>query len=344
MRMYQLFVSLLLLFIYPYNVSADEIEGRIRVSGGFFPISTSFTGEVNIAGNTLSISPTAIFGSPYTTLTSELLTPGTYTRTHNLSSGGSITRSTTIPQGTLGAYFVISINSTEHQLFNAWDVSVDGLSFSNRPIPGDVWVGSPYDGRSLYYDFAIVPPFSEVTIQALGGGVHECSEASGATITLDSNPTTAGIAVLERVEWTVDGVLIGQGASITEYFSLGTHIVEATAITTAGETATDSINVDITDTLSPLLQIIFLNTAGNPVTSAASGDYTVQYNASDICDPTPGIIGSATPVMTIYDGDVISIDGTTGNVALPTTAVEVSANATDASGNTATDNKILIVE
>ena len=344
MKTYRPLITLLFLLLSSYSVFADEIKGKISLSGGFFPISASFTGNIDLAGNTLSIDPTAIIGLPYTTLSSELLSPGTYTRTHNLSSGGSITRTGTIPNGTLGAYFVISSNSSEHQLFNAWDVSTDGQTFSNHSIPGDVWVGGPYDGRRVYYNFEIVPPFSEVTIQAIGGGVYECSETSGSTITLDSNPTTGGIAVLERVEWTVDGVLVGQGTSITEYFTLGNHVVEATAITTAGETATDTINVTINDTVSPLLQIVFLNNAGNPVTSATSGNYTVQYNVSDICDPAPDVIGSAKPVMTIQNGDVIFIDQASGDVVLPTTAVEVTASASDISGNTAIDNKILLIE
>ena len=344
MKAYRLIIPYLVLLAYPHVVYADEIKGTISIPGGFFTISTPFTGDIDLANETLSINPTSIYGSPYNTITSELLPPGTHTRTHSSSTGGTITRTGTIPDGTIGAYFVISVHSSEHQLFNAWNVSADELTFSNRPIPGDIWVGGVYDGRRVYYDFEIVPPFSEVTIQAFGGGTYECSETSGSTITLDSNPTTGGIAVLDRVEWTVDGLLVGQGTSITEYFSLGSHIVEATAITTVGETATDTINVTVIDTTQPLLEIVFLNSSGEQVTTATPGNYTLKYNVSDVCDQTPNVTGSAKPVMSIYDGDIISIDAISGDVILPTTAVEVSASVSDASGNTSINNKILTIE
>ena len=343
MKLYRLFISLFLVLC-SYTVYADGISGQIRLSGGFFPITATITGDISLTGNTLSINPTALIGVPYITLSSELLSPGTYTRTHNLSTGGSITRTGTIPSGTLGAYFVISSNSSEYQLFNAWDVSGDSQTFSNHAIPGDVWVGGQYNGRRVFYNFEIPPAFSEVTIQALGGGTYECSETSGATITLDSNPSTGGIAVLERVEWTVDGVLVNQGVSITEYFTLGSHTVEATAVTTIGDTATDTINVTVNDTVSPSIEVVFLNSEGNPVTSAISGEYTVQYDVNEICDLAPNVNGSASPVMTVLSGDVITVDQSSGDVILPTTAVRVSVRATDFSGNTATDFKILEIE
>lgn len=338
-------VSLAYLLLISLSAHADDIAGTVKISGGFFPISAPITGDINLSSSSIAINPTAIFGAPFVTVESELLFPGAYTRTYNLSSGGSISRTATIPADTVGAYFVINYNnSSYHQLFMAWDVSTDGLAYDNRPISGDVWIGGAYNGRRVYFNFEIVPPLSDVTVQAIGAGTYECGEISGSTITLDSIATTAGIAVLDRVEWVVDGVLVAQGTSITHFFSLGNHIVEATAIATDGGSATDTINVSVNDTIDPTLQIVFLDGAGNPVTSALNGDYTVQYISSDICDSVLNVIGSAKPVMSVLEGDVISIDQISGDVVMPTTAVEISATVNDSSGNTSRDTKILLIE
>ncbi len=343
-KKYFLGLMITVVLIGSINLRAEPISGSIKLSSTFFPVSTVLQGDIGISANTISINPAAIIGLPYITLVSELLTPGTYTRVYNLSIGGSITRTGVIPAGTIGAYFVISSNATEHQLFMAWDVSNDGEIFANHPIAGNVWIGSPYDGRTLSYSFNVIPPFSEVTMQIIGGGNFECSEQSGSTITLDSNTTTGGIAVLDRIEWTIDNVLVNQGSSFTEFYSLGSHIVVATAITTTGDTASDTVNIDINDTVSPVLQVEFFDIGGSQVTTAVDGDYTVQYNNTDICDSSPVVTGTAKPVMAVESGDIISISASSGDVVLPTTAVEVSASSTDASGNSTTDTKVLFIQ
>jgi hypothetical protein len=321
-------------------VKAEAIEGNFTIFGSFFPVGTQLTGTIDLPGNTLQITLGGIFGSPVTVLVSEMLPPGSHTRTHNLSTGGSITRTGVIPAGATGGYLVINFKGDEHQLFFAWDVSSDGLTYTNVAIPGNTWIGGVYDGRTVSVNFTI---FSNVAIDILDGA-YECSEPDGSTITMDASLTLEGSAALDRVEWSVDGNFVGTGTSITEYFSLGGHTVEATVFTTAGVTATDSAAVTVEDTTPPNLQIVFTDSNDVPVASAINGDYKIRLTAPDICDQAPSITASASPVMQVIDGDIISIDPGSGNVVIPTTAVSVSATAVDTSGNKSTSQGVLGIQ
>ena len=58
-------------------------------------------------------------------------------------------------------------------------------------------------------------------------------------------------------------------------------------------------------------------------------------SAIDICDPEPSIEAIVTPVTTVANGDIITIkpDSANKGASLDTTALELSAVATDASGH-----------
>ena len=57
-------------------------------------------------------------------------------------------------------------------------------------------------------------------------------------------------------------------------------------------------------------------------------------SATDICDPEPSIEAVVTPVTAVENGDIITIkpDSANKGASLDTTALELSAVATDASG------------
>ena len=275
-----------------------------------------------------------------TFLTTELLGPGTYTRTHNLSTGGSITRTETIPAGKTGAYYVIAHNGNEYQVFNAWTVSADGLSYDAFKIQGDELVTGPLAGSRLFSSFTI--PDLALSVDIVGGTEQECNGTGGNNVT--ANATVAGGLTLDRIEWRLDGVYQGDGASIVLFIPLGGATVEATAIAADGVTTEQqSTFVNVTDTTSPALAIEFLDSSGVPVTSAAPGDYVISINTMDICDPAPATSSSAKPVMEVFDGDTITINSS-NDVGLPTSAVEVSTTATDISGNSITSNAVLTIQ
>ena len=107
----------------------------------------------------------------------------------------------------------------------------------------------------------------------------------------------------------------------------------------------DSIPVTVRDTTPPNLDVAFINKAGDPITSIGSkGRVMTRISPSDICDPSPVTEGTAVPVFGVADGDTIRIKpGKISAVKLPTTAIELSASATDASGNSATGMAVLSI-
>lgn len=102
---------------------------------------------------------------------------------------------------------------------------------------------------------------------------------------------------------------------------------------------------NISDTQKPTLDIEFIDTStGMAITAINSPRVSyveVRLNSMDICDDSPTVAGVAQPVTAVMGGEVIKIKGNIQDVDMPTTAIEVTANATDDSGNKAMDQSIL---
>ena len=127
--------------------------------------------------------------------------------------------------------------------------------------------------------------------------------------------------------------------------TLGSHTVEVLASTTTGQSDTDSVAVEVRDTISPDLEVAFLNRDGEQITAIDAGNrVTTRIAATDVCDPDPVTEGAAVPVFAVSDGDTIRIQGgKTNTVKLPTTAIELSATTADTSGNNATGMAVLLI-
>jgi hypothetical protein len=280
----------------------------------------------------------------------ELLGEGTYTR----SDGGSGEITATVSPGQLGAYMELEWSFNTFRTFMVWDVveSADGGSYTtvdsdDDGIPGHALVAGPFVGITLIYDFIVgtPPPDIEVTINTEGGSIQECSETGGSTVSLNAAVNLVGGAEVGSIEWYVDGESAGSGETITPYLTLGDHTVDVLATAVIGESDTDSVTVTVRDTTPPKLTVAFLNQAGLPINEVVAGTYvTAQISPNDICDPTPVSGGSAVPVFEVVDGDTIKIQsGKISTVELPTTAIELSGSATDASGNTTTGMAVLSI-
>ena len=120
---------------------------------------------------------------------------------------------------------------------------------------------------------------------------------------------------------------------MTESMALGSHVIEATALTTTGQSDVESTSVTVRDTIRPVVKVSFLDAAGNEVTSSEHGKITIGIEITDSCDPDPVITSStATPTTTVADGDTLFINDK-GGISLPVTAVRVTVTGKDASGN-----------
>ncbi len=337
--------TLMLMSIY---AQATELNGKVSIKspGYFFGSSSAVSASMDVAANTFTMSGFSIYGID-ATATTELLQPGTYTRSYVLSSTGeTITRTGTIPADSIGIYMVISSGTDEYQAFVAWKISgTDTTTLSNISLPENKLIGGSLDGAKIAINLESPASSITVTVNVANGNTQECAQTGGTVVTLNATTTLTGIAILDRIDWDLDGTIIAQGASVSPFISLGTHTLTATATTTAGLVNTDTLTLTIQDTTAPSLTISFIDSLGNAVSNAANGDIQLSFTATDICDQAPAVInGSAIPITNVVDGDVISIDGVTGDVRLPTTGVEVRATSIDASGRTSNARSVLSIQ
>jgi len=88
----------------------------------------------------------------------------------------------------------------------------------------------------------------------------------------------------------------------------------------------------------PELDIRFIDQRSGAEITEVTGNgkhfVTVSYDVIDVCDPAPTASGIAVPVHAIDDGDTITIEKKKlATATLGTSAVNISADAIDASGN-----------
>lgn len=345
-------LAVLVLAAVTNSVSATPLDGTATIlDPGGSPISENpVTGDLDLALNSMSVDPFVFFGFNLGPQSIELLGPGTYTRTDGV--GGATTA--TVGPGQLGGYFIIAWNNNLMGTFMVWDVTSSAtgglyttVDSDGDGFPGHAFVSGPFPGVSLYYDFLIgdPPPGINVTINISGGTVQECSETGGSTVGLTAATNLVGGASLGRVDWVIDGASAGSGSTTSSYLALGSHSVDVTAFTTTGESGTDSITVIVRDTTPPVLEVGFLDQSGIKITSATSGTHlTAQISPTDVCDPAPVASGTAVPVFEIVDGDPIKLQsGKINTVELPTTAIELSATASDTSGNSTSGMAVLSI-
>lgn len=244
----------------------------------------------------------------------------------------------------------------------AWDGNPDGVAImtcANTCEGGDTYTiaysatvppGDPSGFGGVRFNLQLegtVASTVSVTIDVVGGTTQECSDVGGSAVTLTADITLSAGAKLASIDWSIDGASSGSGETITPFLTLGSHMIEVVATTTAGNTDTDVVTVEVVDSTSPSIDVAFLNSrTGEPISevSGRSVRYvTTAFSATDICDPSPQTQGLVTPTFGVNDGDTIRIQGSSQTVDLPTTALELSVTARDSSGNTNSGQAILSI-
>ena len=332
--------------------NAVPLTGDVNIydPGGGLIFNGPITGDLDLAGGTMSVDPFLFFGQQLVTDSVELLGPGTHTRTD--PNGVSLT--TTVGPDQLGGYVEINWNNNRFGTLMVWDVtpSSDGGAYTTVDsdgdgIPGQILVSGPFVGVSITYDFVSgePPPGIGVSIDVSGGSTQECNTSGGSNVTINADIDLVGGAVLGSIDWSIDGAAAGSGPTIMPFLALGVHTVDVTATTTTGESGSDSAIVTVQDTTDPELEVAFLDNAGNVITSASPGSYvTVRIAPDDVCDPAPVSEGSVVPVYAVKDGDAIKLQsGKVSTAELPISAIELTGITTDASGNSASGNAVLTI-
>ena len=183
-----------------------------------------------------------------------------------------------------------------------------------------------------------LPPTKGVSIQLTGGRSQECSSTGGSSIEATAEIRTNDTNDIAAVTWELDGAGAGSGNSVNVFTPLGNHTLSVVVDTLVSGSFQSSEPVTVRDRTAPELEIRFIDhrTGGEITEVAGNGAHhvTVRYDVTDVCDPEATASGVAVPVHAIDDGDVIKIkEKKLSTAKLGTSAVSVSADATDASGN-----------
>jgi hypothetical protein len=208
-------------------------------------------------------------------------------------------------------------------------------------------LGDPSGFGGVYYTVHLegvinpgspLPPTRKVSIQLTGGNSQECSSFDGKVIEATVNITTTDINDIVSVNWELDGAAVGSGDSIAVAASLGDHTLSVYVDTLASGSFDSSEPVTVKDTTPPELDIHFIDLRTGDEITEVTGDgknyVSVRYDVVDVCDPASTATGTAVPVHTIDDGDIMLIDKKKlATTTLGSSAVQVSAEATDATGN-----------
>jgi len=317
-------------------------------SGNSVGVPTPISGTYNTDIQHIAIDPWQFFGFAVDSQI-DLLPTGSYSFPGvlpiNVGSGqaGGIISTTwgpnIIPHGIV--WDVIPYPGGQH--FEPTDSDGDG-------IPGQKMISGPFPGFSFVYEFdAGAPaPSIDVSINVTGGNNQQCDESGGTHVELTSTIDLNGGAELASIDWIVDGNAAGPGMSITPFLSLGSHSISVTATGVSGIYDTAATTVNVIDTVKPDLAIQFIDArTGQAVTSVDGSGVSfieVSLNGTDVCDSNVDVAGVANPVYEVISGEVIKIQGNNQTINMPSTAIEVTATATDDSGNKQLDQAILPIK
>jgi hypothetical protein len=299
------------------------------------------TGSYDAAAGKLAFDPIFFFGAPLVASSVELLSVGTHTRSDGF--GGTITA--TVNPGQVGAYVTFMWSGNVLPTLMVWDVAGAASSQTFTPVDSDgdgilghAQTGGPFVGFSGIYEFTVTgaSPDIELGLNVTGGTDHECTSTDGATVEIMADISLVGGALLDSIDWSVDGNPAGSGNIISPNLGLGTHTISATASTTTGESDSKSIVVNVIDTTAPVIDVAFVDSrSGESITEIDQAKVQwvrAHFVATDICDsnPTTTAVGG----FSIQNGDLLKIQGMNNTVMMTTPELSLVVTATDASANT----------
>lgn len=185
----------------------------------------------------------------------------------------------------------------------------------------------------------VPPPPIDIAISVPDGIEQECISPNGTNVFITSIIDTADPALIDYISWTIDGEHYGYGASISPLLSMGVNKVAVTAALITTETATDTIDIEVSDTQPPSVFAGFFDVNTNQEITQASSRSKVfpVVNATDTCDPEPKV--TAIVGVSADNGGVFTFDKSRKALSLKSTSDEedaiLSVVATDSSGNVA---------
>jgi len=235
------------------------------------------------------------------------------------------------------------------------DINDDGILDAVLVSLGEVgsdwgfFVGTPYIEVFNVQLVKSIPSGPGITVNiALESNIVECNVHNGAEILLSATVGLSGGALLDRLEWYVDGESIGSGNNIESVLSLGSHQIMATAYSTTGQSDTHTQSLTVRDTTAPELDVSFVNTTTGEVIEDIDerGLHRVSFSivATDTCDPEPVTRGTVVPLMEVAHGDSIRVFRKREKVELPVSALQLMGYAVDAANRSRSQQTVLSIK
>ena len=330
----------------PYDKTPIESFNGIRI-GELQPASGSHSGPINGTENPDIDFPWEFFGN--TGMHQTTTTPVTV-----LSDAGN---TPTLDMGDWGLTWNGIVNVPMTQVGDATVTCTSECSATDNYVldaafhfSGAGFTTAPY---SLHLEGTVMPggpplPTKKVSIQLTDGNSHECTAPGGDTIEATADILTTDPGDIASVNWELDGANVGSGNTIDVLTPLGDHTLSVFVDTLASGSLQDSESVTVSDHTPPELDIRFIDQRSGQEITEVSGNgtrfVTVKYDVTDVCDPEPTASGVAVPVHAVDDGDTIKIEkNRIASTTLGASAVRVSAEATDASGNRGQGHATLLI-
>jgi YVTN family beta-propeller protein len=159
---------------------------------------------------------------------------------------------------------------------------------------------------------------------AADAGVDQTVECAGATtsVTLDGTASTDPDGDSLAYDWSEGAIPLGTGATLTTQLGLGSHTLTLTVTDPDGALSTDTVVVNIVDTVAPSLSAppaVSVPTGAGATSCGAfvSDDALGSATATDGCSSSVSVIRSGVPPANIF----------------PVGTTIITYTATDASGN-----------
>jgi hypothetical protein len=217
-------------------------------------------------------------------------------------------------------------NDTLTYLWNWIDGSASGITPKILLPPGVTNITLTVDDGEFNATDRVTITVADTTPPNVNAGedmIIEATSPAGAEMTLQGQATDA-VDVNLDYSWSENETVLGTDANLTLTLSLGTHLLTFNATDSSGNTGTDTVTVDVVDTLPPEVN------AGEDATVEAGYETTIHGSATDLVDKNLEYVWK--------EGDTVL--GTEANLTYTFTLGThvLTLNVTDDYGNTGSDS------
>lgn len=226
-------------------------------------------------------------------------------------------------------------NSAPNELVN--------LSFAGG-ISKIVISGAPGGSSFTLDDIDFTPADNSPPVARAGSDqTLECA-GSQTPVTLNGTASSDPDGDALTYQWSEGAVTLGTGSTLNVNLPMGSHAITLTVTDPGGQTAQDTVSINVVDTTAPIISGASANPSSLWPPNHKMRDVTISYNSADMCNSGTGatcaITVSSNEPTTASDPDWVIVDAhhirlraeRAGNGNGRTYTITITC--TDAAGNT----------